>query len=276
MPTTKTYIVAPAFTLSPQSLKLGDLLVDPLSPELEPLNRKCRVPIDDSDKKETAIWKEFSSTRGELLSGRFGLWTSFLALLGVPLSVDLGLFLERNSKDVISAPELQTEEFSITGEYVDKVLSKTAVKAYLERREYKVPVYMVRGVKVAKGGAKVNVEADSTVDAKAGVGPGAGGTKPMLELVRKRSAGISFVASTDFILGFSVHKIVFKGGKVKERVLSTVGASMYDGGKKVGSDWENIRPVREGDVSLWPETENVQVVDETEGLTWLVPDPDDW
>ncbi len=34
----KTYIVAPNLSISPDSLHLGDIIVDPLGPELTPLN----------------------------------------------------------------------------------------------------------------------------------------------------------------------------------------------------------------------------------------------
>lgn len=113
--------------------------------EIVPLNRKARVAIDETDLQETAIMPNFEATRKELLSGRFGLWTSFLATLGIPVEINLGIFLERNSDDVIKANELHTNEFFVTEKYVKDVVAQNDVKLYLEGREYKVPVYMVSG-----------------------------------------------------------------------------------------------------------------------------------
>ncbi|KAI0452815.1 hypothetical protein F5B21DRAFT_319035 [Xylaria acuta] len=284
MSNTKTYIVSPNFTLSPSSLKLGDILVDPLGPVLDPVNRKCRLPIDKDDLKDIASWQKFSSTRSELLSGRFGLWTTFLALLGVPLGVGIGLFLERRSNDVIIAPELQTHEFFVTDEYVRNVLGQDPVKSYMKRRNYRIPVYMVTGLKIAKGGATVNPDVTTKIDGAVGVtGPeGVVAAEPLFQYIRNRTEGVAFDSKTDFILGFRVERIVFDGENFKDHKLSTMGASMLDGDERV-QDTSLPHLKREGDISWDIATEQaeedepriLELKDEVDDVMWLVTYPRD-
>ncbi|KAI1752134.1 hypothetical protein F4782DRAFT_158412 [Xylaria castorea] len=284
MSSTKTYIIAPNFALSPSSLQLGDILVDPFGPVLDPVNRKCRLPIDKDDLKDIASWEKFSSTRSELLSGRFGLWTTFLALLGVPFGVRIGLFLERSSNDVIIAPEFQTHEFFVTDEYVKNVLAQDAVKNYMKRRNYRIPVYMVSGLKVAKGGASVNPDVTMKIDGKVGVmGPeGVVAAEPLFQYIRNRTEGVAFDSKTDFILGFRVERIVFEGENFKEHKLSTTGTSMLDGDGRV-QDASPPDFKREGDISLTVATEQaeedefgiLESRDEVDDVMWFVTYPKD-
>ncbi|KAI0186316.1 hypothetical protein EV127DRAFT_411264 [Xylaria flabelliformis] len=282
MKATKTYIISPNFTLSPNSLQLGDIIVDPLGPVLDPVNRKCRLPIDKNDLKDISSWERFSSTRGELLSGRVGLWTTFLALLGVPFGVNIGLFLERKSNDVINAPELQTHEFFITDEYVKNVFAQGAVKSYMKRRKYRTPVYMVSGLKIAIGGASVNPDITTKIEGKVGViGPeGVAATEPLFQYIRNRTEGVAFDSKTDFILGFRVERIVFEGENFKEHKLSTVGASMLDGDECI----QNAAPPdfkREGDISWAVASEQadegeigiLESKDEVDDVMWYVTYP---
>ncbi|KAI1123343.1 hypothetical protein F5Y10DRAFT_252054 [Nemania abortiva] len=284
MPNTKTYIVSPNFALSPNSLKLGDLLVDPLGPTLDPVNRKCRQPIGKDDLKDISVWEKFSCTRSELLSGRFSLWMSFLAPLGAPFGIDIGLFFERNSKDIIIAPELQTHEFFVTDEYIEKVLEKEGVRNYLERRKYRIPVYVVCGLKIAKGGSSVNPDVTTTIDGRVGVtGPeDLVAAEPLLQYIRNRSEGVAFDSKTDFILGFRVERITFEGKKLKDHSLSTVGASMMDGDERA----KNTSPPRfqrEGDISWANATEQaeedefgiLESKDEEGDVVWFVTYPKD-
>ncbi|KAM4054453.1 hypothetical protein HRG_005299 [Hirsutella rhossiliensis] len=278
----KTYIVSPTFTISSQALRLGDVLVKPLAATLDPVNRKCRVDIECSDLCDVAVWRDFSATRSDLVRGRLGLWTSCLALLGLPVSVDAGVFLELGAHDVVAAPELQTHEFVVTDEYVARVMAQDPVKAYLRRRGWRVPVYMVSGVKIAKGGAKVVVgNGPATVggEVSVGDGPGAGwatAVKPFLRVARDRASGVSFDAQTDFVLGFRVEKIVFGHHDVERRGLSTVGATMYDGDEAAdGGRVPRFR--REGELAWADAVERaadddiaiVQLLDAAGDVTWF-------
>lgn len=274
----KTYIVAPNFAMGADILRLGDILVNPLSADLDPLNFDCRHPIDPTNIKEPNIVASFESSRKALLSGRFGLWTTFLAALGIPIGVDLGLFLERNSDDVIKAEKLVTNEFRATDDYVKEVIEKPDVKHYLQGRKYRVPVYMVTGIKVAKG-ASINREASTEVDAKAGAsshGNKVAKVKPLIQFVKKRSEGISFESKTDFVLAFRVRRITFVHEEPKHK-LSQDGTSMMDRGGQTSRlpDFQLEGDFSREEAEEHAENEEVQVLVEEEGdMGWVVTDGD--
>lgn len=224
-----TYIVAPSFSISPESMQLGDIVVNPFGPELVPINRKCRHPIDAEDLIEPGIITGFSSTRKKLISGRFGLWKTFLALVGLPIGAELGLIFERGSTDLIKAGTLETYEFIATDEYVGEVLNKPNVKSYLEGRQYRVPVYMVTGLKIAKGGSvslgqKTEAGTSGGLDRPTNVT----GMEPIIQFVRNRTQSDTFDSSTDFILAFRIRRITFTMGQPKHE-LSLKKTSMMDG-----------------------------------------------
>ncbi|KAH8686377.1 hypothetical protein BGZ61DRAFT_548062 [Ilyonectria robusta] len=274
---TKTYIIAPNFSTQPDALRLGDILKDPLGGDLDPLNGECRVDIDPKHLNAVSIDSSFSATRKALLSGRFGLWSTFLATIGMPVGVDVGLFLERNSTDIIKADILETHTFRVTDKYVNDVVQSPNVKAYLECRKYEKPIYMVTGLKVTKG-ASVNVERDTTADVK--VGPhGPVNVHPIFQCIRKLSENISFDSQTPFILAFRVRRITFVQQKPTHK-LSLKAATMLDGD---GESSDEPQPIQGDDMS-YAEVKEVAKIsrvnflvakdeeeeDEEEGVEWIV------
>lgn len=285
---TKTYIVAPNFSMGTDSLSLGDILTEPLGADLDPLNFECRQPIDPAHLKQPTVVTSFESTRRTLLGGRFGLWTTFLATLGLPVGIDLGLFFERNSDDVIRAGELETHEFHATDAYVAEAVAKPAVRRYLEDRRYRTPpLYMVTGLKIARG-AVVNRDLTARVDASSGISTAKAtasiaNVKPLVHFLRNRVEGVSFHSRTDFILAFRVRRITFAHGQPRHK-LSLDGTSMMDGGG--GKTTEAPETMLGGNMSLEEaneaaEREGIQVimVEEQagvdrggEGIKWIVTD----
>ncbi|KAH6972975.1 hypothetical protein BKA56DRAFT_734724 [Ilyonectria sp. MPI-CAGE-AT-0026] len=240
---TKTYIVAPNFSMKPGTLRLGDILKDPLGGDLDPLNGECRVRIDPEHLNPVSIDDGFSATRKELLSGRFGFWSTFLATIGLPVGVDDDLFLEGNSTDIIKADILETHTFRVTKRYVNKVVKSPNVDAYLEIRKYEKPIYMVTGLKITKG-ASVNVGRDTTPDVN--IEPhGPVNVHPSFQCIRKRTENISFNSEEPFILAFRVQRINFVDKKAT-RKRSVTGSPMLDGS---GEPSGEPRPIQEDDNS---------------------------
>ncbi|KAK4675341.1 hypothetical protein QC764_503510 [Podospora pseudoanserina] len=261
----KTYILAPNFTTSPSSLRLGDILPDPLSPDLIPLNRKSRLPINPDDLLPPTTVTSFSSTRKDLLTGRFGLWTTLLAGLNLPMGADLGLFLERGSNDVIQVPELETGEFVATEEYIQRVSEQDDVKGYLTERRYRAPVYIVTGVKIARG-ASVSLERTREVDARVGVSglEGVAEVKPLLQIGRNRLQGVAFDTASEFVLAFQVRRIKFARGRVQHE-LSLKGTSMLGDEREDVQEWK----VESVDDFVGEEDE-VEVLEDSDGVQWAV------
>lgn len=280
MAKSKTYIVAPNFSMPADSLQLGDIVTNPLDLELVPLNRKVRVKIPDEDLSPVGVMERFSATRQRLLSGRFGLWTTFLASLGIPVSADLGLFLEHNSKDVISAGELHTHEFIATDEYVGKVVKQDVVRMYLEDFKHKIPLYMITGLKIAKG-ASVHLDDGTKVDAKLGITlpETVADVKPVIQIIRNRTDGISFTSKTDFILAFRVRKVIYAGDKVRHE-LSLKGTSMLDDdvvmeakgdAVRLGDDYSRDEASREAEEEEF-EVKFLKEDDGSDEVEWIVAD----
>ncbi|KAK0659787.1 hypothetical protein QBC41DRAFT_44080 [Cercophora samala] len=262
----KTYILAPNFTTSPSSLHLGDILPDPLSPDLIPLNRKSRLPIEPADLLPPTTITSFSSSRKDLLTGRFGLWTTLLAGLGLPVGGDLGLFLERGSNDEIQVPELETREFVATEEYINKVLKQDSVRGYLDERKYRAPVYIVTGVKIARG-ALVSLEKTKEVDARVGLsGPeGIAEVKPMLQFARNRVEAVSFDTESEFVMAFRVRRIKFAASGKVDHELYLRGTSMMGEEKDVQET-----KVESVDDDFVAEEDEVEVFEDSEGIQWAV------
>jgi hypothetical protein len=178
------------------ALFLGDIVRNPLGPELVPLNRADRMKIPPADLLPVDIKNSFSAKRKTLLSGRFGIWTTVLTTLGLPVGVEMGLFLERNSEDVISASALEKHEFLATDDFVNKSMKLKSIKAYLEGcRDPPPPLYMVTGLKIVRG-ASTNSEATAKVEASLGANVPAAGVKKIIEFTKSRTAGFSFNGST--------------------------------------------------------------------------------
>ena len=129
------------------ALHLGDIVRDPLSSELRILNRSDRLVVPKRDLVLPVDVKTgFSKKRKDLLSGRFGIWATLLASMGLPLGgIDIGLFLERKSDGVIKASRLETHEFEATDDFVDKSMHLLSMEAYLKScQDSPAPLYDFR------------------------------------------------------------------------------------------------------------------------------------
>lgn len=272
----KTYIVAPNFSIVPTALCLGDVIETPLSPELVPLNRLERLDIPPQDLYEVDKKNAFGLTRKALLSGRFGIWAQLLGFLGLPISMDAGLFVERNSTDIINVETLETHEFIATDHYIQDVVARGSVQAFLEASEYKAKLFMVTGLKIARN-ASLNQEASR--NAEVAFGPSTEGLgidlKPALEFLAQRTNGMSFKSSTDFILAFRVREIRVKIDPATKELttkhsLSVKGATML-------GDEPNIRTPEISSINLGEELRPSDFgpqaefgADEQEA--WVIPD----
>jgi len=262
------------------ALCLGDIIRDPLQPQLIPLNRLSRLPIPAADLLPPDVKTDFTATRRTLLSGRLGLHAILLAALGLPgAATDASLALSRTTEDVISAARLETLEFLPSDAFVrDAMTLQPDVRAYLDGsasgRRPPPPLYMVTGLKVVRG-ASVRSEAGSAAEGGLGVGlPLGSATARVLDFSRTRAEGMSFEGSTDFVLAFRVNKVLYRKGVFEHR-LSQKGASMMD--EQRPDQVENSEVVVGGvgedyevDEELYDE-EDVLVEKDDEDMEWMVP-----
>ena len=134
----------------------------------------------------------------------------------------------------ITAKEVETCYFNLSDDYIRRSVAALDVKWFVAQSRNTVPLYMIVGLKIAKG-ASVGQGRDKAMGASAAVmtlgtgmdvGPKVSGSKAQTERE-------SFQDSSDFVLALRLERIRFKrnGGSlyVRDHGLSTKGANMMDG-----------------------------------------------
>jgi len=274
-----TYHLPPNFSTSPPPdgpFHLGTILKDFEHKEnMAPLNQDERVDI------ETNIYSdhkgEFTATRSQLRSGEFGLWAKIMGIQGVGAEANISAV--RNDTDTYSFESLDTEYFYPTKSYVSSCVALSDVEDYLEGHRYKKSVYLVTGLKVAKG-VKVKVDKSSSVEGRisagfktpegmTAVGPRAGAkleNKPVFE----------FTESSDIVVGIQCLRLFHCKTKWfgSETTLKT--ASVTTGATFHGVD--KSKPEQEPDnfIAVWPEDFKIQglKMHSFEGETWMISESD--
>lgn len=209
-----TYHVAPNFTTRPfpnGPLDLGTLVED--LRQCYPINQGAanRVPIPDgqryADMKEGVNASLKTSLSGE---------ASILAhVLDRSIGGDASLKGQKKDEDVYKIQKLETVYFYPQPSYIKKCLQLSDVKDYNEIADYKEPVYLITGLKIAWG-ATISTERSREFEGKAEGGVRVPGGPTDVQV--KAHAGVSgesgilssFSKPADFVLGIQVQKIYYK------------------------------------------------------------------
>lgn len=190
----------------------------------------------------------------------------------------MGLFLERNSEDIISASELETHEFIATADFVNKSMKLKSIEAYLDGcRDPPPPLYIVTGLKIVRG-ASAKSEATAKVEASLGANIPTADVKKILEFTKSRTAGESFDGSTPFVLAFRARKILYKNGKFVHTLFQK-GASMMDGSQVIKESEVQVNGLGEDvfpDETLLEDDEIHVQKDGEDDIEWIVPNTSHW
>ena len=223
----KKYFLAPSWDYTPGDgrIAIGNLITDPTD-AVPPM-----VSAKSGDIDATKVLKSHKTgvewTRQRQKEKRFGIWTRFLALLGI--GVNAGVSRD-SSKDTVSKFEkMVTEELILDGSeesYVREAIKATNVKRYLERNRFKKPLYMIVGVKWVTGAAaksatardksdKLSVSLDATGEGiPLSIGPEA-------SISRASGNALSFEGSSDAVIAFRVRRVrIRKEGDIDMREYS--------------------------------------------------------
>lgn len=203
----RTYFIAPNFDIHPPPdgpIRLGHIIPAPDDPTLDPINYRDYVSAPDVS--PVSIKEGFSSTIKKLLSGELGFWAQVAGCVGLNMSIGL----DKSADHEITIEKLETISFSPTRQYVESVLKLPEVEDYVTASKYKVPVYMVTGLKIARGaslrkGSEHSFHGTAALEMPvdtARVGPEA-------RFSRTNVDQQSFERSSDFILAFRVQRIRF-------------------------------------------------------------------
>ncbi|CAN9329604.1 unnamed protein product [Alternaria alternata] len=225
----KEYLQAPNFELLPPPtgpLKLGHILDDPKEPRY-PLNEDDVQPLAASE-TYTHTATGFSATRSQLNEAGFRLWAKLTEL--VPVGVDASANRKSDSTDVFTIKTVDTIYFLPSKKYLDASLKSVDVKRFLEASRWGASVFIITGLKVARGAGistyKLKEKKDAgeasaslnALSAPIGIGAVAG-----RETVSEEATSIESLG--DFVLGYQLRKILYKKGKPIKHEAYNVGAT---------------------------------------------------
>ncbi|KAM5347453.1 hypothetical protein ACJ41O_010458 [Fusarium nematophilum] len=220
---TPTYIPSPNWDIPADSdiVVLGRLIKDPKNPESQvPKTSADPIPPPKVYEGEKTDWQ---TTLERARSGTIGIWAKCLQFLGGQLSFSQ---LKSAMEDHKFA-NLETKYFVPNDEYLELALQDAGVQAYFQVHNSRKPVYLITGIKTAKGASistetstERSVEAQLKVDGSALGAPVEAG--PEASWSSKDRRGISYAGSTDYIFAYQLMRLKPKGkgqGSLNERYV---------------------------------------------------------
>jgi hypothetical protein len=165
----KEYFLAPNFTTAPSPegpIKLGSIIRN--INEFEPLNQSHQA-IPTTQLSSVYVQESVDISLDELHSGNASLMARALEVLGLAQRTE-------GIDGIISCEHLETQAFNPTLSYIRDSMDDRRVRSFMRSSMFRIPVYMVTGLKVARGASFV-------------------------------SQAESWKGSTDFIVAFKVKKL---------------------------------------------------------------------
>lgn len=219
-----TYHRAPHFSIPPPPqgpLQLG-VVVGSLD-QLIPLNRPDQLPVAVNDIFCSSV-TGFRQTTSSIKSRKWALLATLLGLLA-PGTGAVAAQTER--EETLSIETIDTSYFTPTDGFIEEVMRLSAARAFLEATRYKKPIYLITGLKVARG-ASANIINIRTRRGNVGLGGQLGSPSHACLQGQTRAFGqTSFESSTDFVLGFRVTKIKVTRSGGSSSQPHTRGATFY-------------------------------------------------
>ncbi|KAH8889150.1 hypothetical protein GQ53DRAFT_748573 [Thozetella sp. PMI_491] len=209
----KTYIRAPNDDYAPNNnIRLGCIWSDPRDPGSfvgPPL------PIPDDIQVNHTFKSTWNIDLGRESSGQVGFWAKIAQL---PVRAGVGANWNDTKDGVYKIPKMDTYSIEPTLKYVqdsiDFISSETIKKGY--------NLYMITGVKIARGGEGSNKEAQSFgtkleigIDSSATIMP----VKAIQQVNYSKSTRNhqSFASTGDFVFAYRVREIIYKKKTLKTR-----------------------------------------------------------
>lgn len=205
MALTPTYIPAPNWDIQADSdiVVLGRLIKDPTDPE----SKIPAYPITPSTIYEGKKI-DWQTTLDEIRSAKIGLWAQCMQYLGGGMSFSkLKSKLEKHKFET-----LETSYFMPENEYFDQVLLDPDVQAYFEVTGWRKPLYLITGIKIARGASastetrtETSTHAELKFDGTMAAVPINVGPETDYDLTEAR--GVSYGGSTDYIFAYRLTRI---------------------------------------------------------------------
>jgi len=220
--TKKAYILAPNCDYAPdRDIVLGLIWTDPLDPG-SCINASKVTAFPDNKEPNYTYKTDWKHEKTRERGGLVGIWAKFLQFLG--LDAEASFKWSNSDGSVYKFDKLDTFSFEPTPAYVKTSVTGNDVEEFIKAPEnnYQVPVYMVTGLKIARGAESAITHArELGVDARLGIDgtsagtPAAGG--PKLTLEAKDTNDVSFKDSSDFVFAYRVREIYYEKGSLKTK-----------------------------------------------------------
>ncbi|KAL6851297.1 hypothetical protein ACO1O0_008425 [Amphichorda felina] len=212
----KTYLLAPDFTYKPTGpIQLGALIADPFRP-----TKVLSLPPTPPQDIDTAIQRDHHLSRTNGHSFNISLWAQFLSSLGPTIGTSTARDATTSySIDVLETRRLASIPLDGDDPLLRARLAEPRVRAAMRAGLYgRAPVYLVTGVKLARG-LSVRTEAQRSVGGSVGtslpIGLEAVGVTAGAEVGTERRAGMesSFrgAEGEDVVFAYQVHVVKRRG-----------------------------------------------------------------
>ena len=232
----KTYFLTPSFNYAPPpigSIKLGNIIANPASPH-RPLNPKATLIPPPADSIQTTFQNDWKSTLSKSNSASIGLYAKFLSLI-LGAGANASVNWDREDASQYAFKKLETTFFDpldVEG-YLANAMEAPNVKRFIEKSRIRKPVYMVTGLKIARGG---RIKSSKIRGHGGAVSIGLDGTAlaapvevgPEVEIQRERGEAVEWNTEDDFVFAYRLSKIKVKRRAEKIREEEYVKGALYD------------------------------------------------
>jgi len=184
---------------------LGSIIPD-LSDPSYILNEGDTVPIDREYTTYTRHWDHIVKSAGD---GSVGLLATFLSSWQ---GGKFGASFNTTTTTHYRIENVQTKFFSPTQEYIEKAVGSARVLSYLKGSRYKSPIYIITGLKLARGpNSFVTSSTSAGHEGQTNVGvPGITSGSGNFASRQSNSEDSSFWGGSDFVIGYRLGKITFQ------------------------------------------------------------------
>jgi hypothetical protein len=241
MAATRTYILTPNFHYKPSGpIQIGNIIADPFYPA----KALSTIPADQPPVIESVIEYNHELSKEKCRSVGVGFWAQFLQSIGANVNMESGRgILQEYSIEELETRYLRDEPLDDDADLLARVAEpkvQAAIKAGLFGRQ---PVYMITGLKVARG-LSVRTELNKKI------GGGIGSTVPVAESVsvggevaaeRREGIASSFTAGEEAVVfAYQLHKIRLHGRKKNATVgvFESEAAFLHDDEEVYGDEKE--------------------------------------
>ena len=216
----KTYFLAPNFDYPPSSnISLGRIWTDPSDPGTC-INPSGPLPFPSTTQVQHGHKTDWRNKTSGEHRGMIGVWARFLQVVG--LDAEARVTWHNSNGDTYEFKRLDTEFIDPTTEYYTQSVLVPSVAEYIVDTKFKKPIYMITGVKIARG---ADVEQARWEEAGTHLRVGVNGTTavsplaagPEVTISSSGSETTSSKGSSDFVFAYRLREIYYSKGKVKHR-----------------------------------------------------------